>query len=55
MLFPILQLRIFVEENINELGSALSSAKKAITVSTTCVAWISKFLPAIERALSSAA
>ncbi|XP_011865488.1 PREDICTED: uncharacterized protein LOC105560735 [Vollenhovia emeryi] len=45
------QLRLFVDENIEHLGSALNSAKKAITVSTLSVKWINKFLPAIEKSL----
>lgn len=46
-----LQFRLFVEENIEELGSALNSARKAIAVATATVAWINKYLPVIEKAL----
>lgn len=50
-MFAILQLRLFVDENMNELGASLNSARKAIAVSTACVAWINKFTPMIEKAL----
>nr|XP_012230590.1 PREDICTED: thyrotropin-releasing hormone-degrading ectoenzyme-like [Linepithema humile] len=45
------KLRLFVNENINKLGASLNSARKAIAVSTACIAWINKFLPMIEKAL----
>ncbi|XP_071569022.1 aminopeptidase N [Temnothorax nylanderi] len=45
------KLRLFVDENIEDLGSALNSAKKAIAVSTASLAWINKFLPEIEKSV----
>ncbi|KAG5311631.1 AMPN Aminopeptidase, partial [Acromyrmex insinuator] len=45
------KLRSFVNENIENLGSALNSAKKAISVSTSSLTWIDKFLLTIEKAL----
>lgn len=50
-MFIILQFRIFVDENIKNLGSALILARKAIAVSEASVTWINKFSPAIEKAL----
>lgn len=50
-MFIILQFRFFVDENIEDLGSALHSARKAIAVSAASITWINEFLPAIEKAL----
>ncbi|XP_011706295.1 PREDICTED: aminopeptidase N-like [Wasmannia auropunctata] len=46
------KFRSFVDDNIEDLGSALNSARKAVSVSTSSLEWINKFLPAIEKALS---
>ncbi|XP_025270276.1 aminopeptidase N-like [Camponotus floridanus] len=45
------KFRIFVDENIKNLGSALILARKAIAVSEASITWINKFSPAIEKAL----
>lgn len=45
------KLRSFVHEYIENLGSASNAARKAVTTSTSTVAWINKYLPIIEKAL----